>query len=202
LSRRWRRSGRKAAPDWTIRPLCRGGGGTASDLWMQILADAAGVPVHRSASKEASSLGAAMAAARDAAGSGALPRPSAPWRPYRRTLRSRAEGEGGLRENWARYTQDYWPALSSWEQKLARLSSSDCKLQSKTGRRSRCHLTFSFPVLCPAICLGLWSYGHVGAQKSSCIVELLRDTTLGVVIKKRIEVRTSRGVTGHDQDPS
>src|SRR5258708_17265745 len=39
------------------------GGGTASDLWMQILADAAGVPVHRSASKEASSLGAAMAAA-------------------------------------------------------------------------------------------------------------------------------------------
>jgi len=53
----------QAASGQTIDHYVAVGGGTASDLWMQILADTTGVPIHRSASKEASSLGAAMAAA-------------------------------------------------------------------------------------------------------------------------------------------
>jgi xylulokinase len=39
------------------------GGGAASDLWCQIIADASGTPVERSQTVEASSLGAAMCAA-------------------------------------------------------------------------------------------------------------------------------------------
>jgi sugar (pentulose or hexulose) kinase len=42
------------------------GGGAASDLWVQILADATGRAVHRSETVEASSLGAAIAAAKGA----------------------------------------------------------------------------------------------------------------------------------------
>ncbi|MBA1914645.1 hypothetical protein HLX87_26205, partial [Escherichia coli] len=42
------------------------GGGSDSDLWLQILADASGRPVCRSPAREASSLGAAIAAAKGA----------------------------------------------------------------------------------------------------------------------------------------
>ena len=42
------------------------GGGSDSNLWLQILADASGRPVHRSTMREASSLGAAIAAAKGA----------------------------------------------------------------------------------------------------------------------------------------
>ena len=46
-----------------VERLIAVGGGAASDLWCQIVADTAGVPVHRSATVEASCLGAAMCAA-------------------------------------------------------------------------------------------------------------------------------------------
>jgi sugar (pentulose or hexulose) kinase len=107
------------------------GGGTASDLWMQILADATSVPVHRAASKEASSLGAAMAAA---TGCG--------W------FRSFAEASGAMaghivrtfeprpkeKAAYAELSEIYgelWPALSSWNRKLARfVEQRTAKLQS------------------------------------------------------------------------
>jgi xylulokinase len=50
----------------TITDYAAIGGGAASALWAQILADATGCPVRRSAAIEASSLGAAIAAARGA----------------------------------------------------------------------------------------------------------------------------------------
>ena len=53
-----------------IREFIAIGGGAASDLWRQIVADACGVPVKRSRTVEASSLGAAMCAA---AGAGWFP---------------------------------------------------------------------------------------------------------------------------------
>jgi xylulokinase len=46
-----------------VREFVAIGGGAASDLWRQIIADACGKPVRRSATVEASSLGAAMCAA-------------------------------------------------------------------------------------------------------------------------------------------
>jgi xylulokinase len=46
-----------------IREFVAIGGGAASDLWCQIIADACGQPVKRSRTVEASSLGAAMCAA-------------------------------------------------------------------------------------------------------------------------------------------
>src|SRR6266481_6580695 len=97
------------------------GGGTASDLWMQILADAAGVPVHRSASKEASSLGAAMAAAM----AGHIVRTFEPRPKEKAAYAELGEIYAGL-----------WPALSSWNQKLARfVEQRTAKLQSKTGTK-------------------------------------------------------------------
>ena len=46
-----------------VREFVAIGGGAASDLWCQIIADACGIPVKRSRTLEASSLGAAMCAA-------------------------------------------------------------------------------------------------------------------------------------------
>src|SRR5439155_13011772 len=48
------------------------GGGAASDLWCQILADASGLTVNRLATVEASSLGAGMAAAKGAGWYGSI----------------------------------------------------------------------------------------------------------------------------------
>jgi sugar (pentulose or hexulose) kinase len=96
------------------------GGGTASNLWMQILADATGVAVHRSTSKEASSLGAAIAAAKgcgwfssfaeaSAAMAGHLDRAFEP-----RPLEQAAYAELG------EIYGELWPTLSSWNRKLTR----------------------------------------------------------------------------------
>jgi sugar (pentulose or hexulose) kinase len=54
------------------------GGGSKSDLWCQILADASGRDVKRLETAEASALGAAMAAAKGQAGSRLLPPPRLP----------------------------------------------------------------------------------------------------------------------------
>jgi xylulokinase len=47
----------------TVDEIVAIGGGSRSDLWVQIVADATGTPVHRSSTIEASALGAGIAAA-------------------------------------------------------------------------------------------------------------------------------------------
>jgi xylulokinase len=51
-----------AATGLAVTEIVAIGGGSRSDLWCQIIADVMGLPVLRSASAEASALGAAMAA--------------------------------------------------------------------------------------------------------------------------------------------
>lgn len=96
------------------------GGGTASDLWMQILADAAGVPVHRSTSKEASSLGAAMAASTGCGWYSSFAEASAAMAGHiSRTFEPRPKEKAAYAELGEIYN-GLWPALSSWNQNLAR----------------------------------------------------------------------------------
>ena len=96
------------------------GGGAASDLWMQILADAAGVPVHRSTSKEASSLGAAIAAATGCGWFRSFAEASAAMAgPVARTFEPRPKEKAAYAELGEIYG-GLWPALSSSNQKLAR----------------------------------------------------------------------------------
>ena len=96
------------------------GGGTASDLWMQILADAVGVPVHRSTSKEASSLGAAIAAAVGCGWFRSFAEASAAMAGrIARTFEPRPKEKAAYAE-LAEIYGELWPALSSWNQKLAR----------------------------------------------------------------------------------
>jgi sugar (pentulose or hexulose) kinase len=96
------------------------GGGAASDLWMQILADAAGVPVHRSTSKEASSLGAAIAAATGCGWFRSFAEASAAMAgPVVRTFEPRPNEKAAYAELGEIYGE-LWPALSSWNRKHAR----------------------------------------------------------------------------------
>ncbi len=94
------------------------GGGSRSDLWCQILADASARDVKRLETAEASALGAAMAAARGvgwyktvAAASQAMSgKPSKTFRPRTKQARRYAE----LLEIYA----ELWPKLADWNQKL------------------------------------------------------------------------------------
>jgi xylulokinase len=94
------------------------GGGASSDLWVQILADATGRAVHRSETVEASSLGAAIAAAKGAgwfstiaeAGDSMAGKPSRTFTPDAARHARYAE----LRAIHA----DLWPAISSWNARL------------------------------------------------------------------------------------
>lgn len=95
------------------------GGGSDSDLWLQILADAMARPVHRSLTREASSLGAGMAAARGAGWYGSIAEASAAMAatPVRTFVpdAKRAARYAGLRAIHA----DLWPALAAWNRRLA-----------------------------------------------------------------------------------
>ncbi len=96
------------------------GGGTASDLWMQILADVTGVPVHRSTSKEASSLGAAIAAAKGCGWFSSFAEASAAMAgQIARTFEPRLKEKAAYAELGEIY-EGLWPALSSCNRKLAR----------------------------------------------------------------------------------
>ncbi len=96
------------------------GGGTASNLWMQILADATGVPVHRSTSKEASSLGAAMAAATGCGWFRNFAEASTAMAGHiAQTFEPKPKEQAAYAELGEIYA-GLWPALSSWNQKLAR----------------------------------------------------------------------------------
>jgi xylulokinase len=98
------------------------GGGTASDLWTQMLADATGVSVRRSTSKEASSLGAAMAAATGCGWFRSFAEASAAMAGHIvRTFEPRPKEKAAYAELSEIYGE-LWPALSSWNQKLARFT--------------------------------------------------------------------------------
>ncbi len=95
------------------------GGGAASDLWLQILADASAKPVFRSTTAEASALGAGMAAAKGVG-----------WSP---TLREASEAMAGeivsrfepIAANVERYRElraiytEFWPLMAAWNRRLA-----------------------------------------------------------------------------------
>ena len=103
------------------------GGGSRSDLWCQILADASARDVKRLETAEASALGAAMAAAKgvgwyksmSAASAAMSGKPSKTFRP--RTKDSRRYQE--LLSIYA----ELWPRISEWNQKLTAFSLSESK---------------------------------------------------------------------------
>jgi xylulokinase len=103
------------------------GGGSRSDLWCQILADASGREVKRLETAEASALGAAMAAAKGAGwhkrmadAAGAMSgKPS-------KTFRPRTKDSRRYRELLEIYTE-LWPKLSQWNGKLAAFAARDAR---------------------------------------------------------------------------
>jgi xylulokinase len=95
------------------------GGGSDSDLWLQILADASGRPVQRFLTREASSLGAAMAAAAGAGWYRSIAEATAamaspPVRTFE-PVASRTARYGDLLAIHA----DLWPLVSQWNARLA-----------------------------------------------------------------------------------
>ncbi len=101
--------------DWLVAV----GGGASSDLWAQILADTGGRPVVRSSTVEASSLGAAMAAAKGAG-----------WFPTIAAAAAAMAGAPASRfapdpARAARYRElraihaELWPMLAAWNRRLA-----------------------------------------------------------------------------------
>lgn len=98
------------------------GGGAQSDLWCQIVADAAGREVKRLETVEASSLGAAMAAARGIGWFKSIPAAaeSMSGKPSR-TFRPRTREHKAYRELMAIY-RDLWPTLSQWNARLQAFS--------------------------------------------------------------------------------
>jgi xylulokinase len=108
-----------AATGGEIGQLSAIGGGSDSDLWLQILADTSGRPVSRSTAREASSLGAAMAAAKGAGWYGTIAEATAAMTgPPARTFQPESK-------NVARYAElraihaDLWPRLLEWNARLA-----------------------------------------------------------------------------------
>jgi xylulokinase len=100
------------------------GGGAASDLWCGILADAAGRPVHRLATVEASALGAAMAAAVGAGWHKSMAGAAAAMagKPARSFVPDdkRAARYAGLLAIY----RDLWPAVSGWNRRLSSFTES------------------------------------------------------------------------------
>jgi xylulokinase len=98
------------------------GGGARSDLWCQIVADASGRDVKRLETVEASSLGAAMAAAKAAGWFGSIPAASATMagKPAK-TFRPNAKAHRRYAELLAIY-RDLWPTLTAWNARLTAFS--------------------------------------------------------------------------------
>ena len=94
------------------------GGGSKSDLWCQIVADASGREVKRLETAEASALGAAMAAAKGAGWYTTIAQASAAMsgKPTK-TFRPRTKEAKAYRELLAIYTE-LWPQVSSWNRRL------------------------------------------------------------------------------------
>ena len=100
------------------------GGGSRSDLWCQILADASARDVKRLETAEASALGAAMAAAKGAGWYKSVPQASAAMsgKPSK-TFRPRKKDSARYQELLGIYSE-LWPKLSDWNQKLVDFSRS------------------------------------------------------------------------------
>lgn len=100
------------------------GGGSRSDLWCQILADASARDVKRLETAEASALGAAMAAAKGASWYKSVPQASAAMsgKPSK-TFRPRKKDSARYQELLGIYSE-LWPKLSDWNQKLVDFSRS------------------------------------------------------------------------------
>jgi xylulokinase len=95
------------------------GGGAASDLWMQILADALAKPVGRTSTVEASSLGAAMAAAKGVGWFDTIAEASTAMAGE---IATRFEPDGSRAARYAELRAlhaELWPALQAWNRKLA-----------------------------------------------------------------------------------
>jgi xylulokinase len=107
-----------AATGITIRDYAAIGGGAASALWAQILADATGCPVRRSAAIEASALGAAMAAARGAGWFGGFEEAAAAMAGP--TIRRFDPDAARVRiyEELRAIHAELWPTLASWNRRL------------------------------------------------------------------------------------
>ena len=109
---------RAQAATSTIDHLAIVGGGSKSDLWCQIVADATGRDVKRLETAEASALGAAMAAAKGAgwfktmaeASASMSGKPSKTFRP--RTKESRAYAE------LLSIYEELWPKVSGWNARM------------------------------------------------------------------------------------
>ena len=108
----------------TITHFAAVGGGSRSDLWCQILADASARDVKRLETAEASALGAAMAAAKGAGWYKSVPQASAAMsgKPSK-TFRPRKKDSARYQELLGIYSE-LWPKLSDWNQKLVDFSRS------------------------------------------------------------------------------
>jgi len=116
-----------AAATTPITHFAAVGGGSRSDLWCQILADASARDVKRLETAEASALGAAMCAARGAGWYATVPKASAAMsgKPSK-TFRPRTKDSKRYQELLSIYTE-LWPMLSAWNQKLVAFSLSESK---------------------------------------------------------------------------
>ncbi|WP_119302801.1 xylulokinase [Dongia deserti] len=95
------------------------GGGAASDLWSQIIADATARPVQRSTTVEASSLGAAMAAAKGCGWFSTFAEASVAMAgEITRTFEPDEKRVARYAELRTIY-QDLWPTLSAWNARMA-----------------------------------------------------------------------------------
>jgi xylulokinase len=112
-------TGRIAAATSPITHFVAIGGGANSNLWCQILADAADREVRRLATIEASSLGAGMAAARGAGWFGTMAEAAAAMagRPVK-VFRPRRKQAAFYREFGAIHAA-LWPAVAEWNRSLA-----------------------------------------------------------------------------------
>jgi sugar (pentulose or hexulose) kinase len=94
------------------------GGGSKSDLWCQIVADASGREVRRLETPEASALGAAMAAAKGAGWFSTMPdAATAMSGKVTRTFRPRTKSHKAYSELLTIY-MDLWPKLSEWNHRM------------------------------------------------------------------------------------
>jgi sugar (pentulose or hexulose) kinase len=109
---------RLAASTSRIDHIAIVGGGSKSELWCQIVADATGMDVKRLETSEASALGAGMAAARGAgwfesiadASAAMSGKPTKTFRPRTKEVKAYAE--------LLTIYQELWPQISSWNARL------------------------------------------------------------------------------------
>jgi sugar (pentulose or hexulose) kinase len=98
------------------------GGGAQSDLWCQMIADTAGKDVKRLDTVEASSLGAAMAAAKSVGWYSSIPKAAASMsgKPSK-TFRPRMKSHKAYCELLDIY-QNLWPQISNWNARLQKFA--------------------------------------------------------------------------------